>query len=200
MNSSPPPVIPFTLLLDELMPGMERSAQVQLWNRYTEQLHTVETAQAHVLADQHAATMARKSWAFGKHREEVTAFIAQTRASIASFRLDAPPSQPQAQALLQTPLPEPEVSLRSLLKELYSGARNWRGWCHKYNRDMGTSHNPDAVSNGDLSVSAQEARKAREIIPAISKARKDAGRAAGGKAGLKKPAAQRQRKPGFKDF
>ena len=188
--SPPSPGIPLTLLLDELMPGLDRAAQVRRYNQLTNQLFTVEAAEAEVFNSQHQVAMARMSWNHGIMREEVAASFAKTSAEIAARLKPAPVLQAAAQAA-------PEVSLRSLLDELYPGQRDWRNWCTKYNRDMETAHNAEALSRDDAWISADEATKARERIPAIAKARKDAGRSAGGKAGLKKPEAKRRQRPGM---
>ncbi len=176
--------IPLVFLLDDLMPGQDRPAQVRRWNQLTDQLFTPAAAEAHVFHGQHAVSMARMKWRHGLMREENAAFHAQVAASIATPHPFPPTTMPE---------PDAGVSLRSLLPELFSGKRDWARWLKNYNRTMDTAH---ADSHG--SISADEAQRARLVIPVAKQTARRVGAEAGGKAGLKSPAAREQQKPGMR--
>ena len=61
--------ISFTLLLDDLMPGLDLASQVRQWNKVTGELNTVASAEARILEDQTIVKVARMSWDNGLERE-----------------------------------------------------------------------------------------------------------------------------------
>jgi hypothetical protein len=163
--------IPFTDLLDDVMPGIERAAQVKRWKEVTGDLYTVGRAEAYVLHDQSLVKVARMSWDSGLEKEQ---------------RKIQKAVEPCASAA------RPDVPLRKLLPSLLSGDRQWSRWLKDYNEKMGTKH-----ATVDVSVSAEEADKARERIPAMNIQAKKTGQEAGGKAGLKKPEAKKKQRPKY---
>lgn len=86
--------IPFTRLLDDVMPGRKRAAQVKRWNEVTGELWTVEDAERHRFHDQIFVKLARMSWESGlakiendkRHRELMKAL----EAPIPAARPDVP--------------------------------------------------------------------------------------------------------------
>lgn len=199
----PPSGIAFTRLLDDVIPGEDRAAQVRRWNEVSGESWTAEEAEAHRFHDQTFARMARMRWEDGlrsiesakQHRETMREIeernreldeLAKKRLELELRRLDAALQKKGAVALSA-------VSLRVLLPTLFSGDRQWTKWLRSYNKKMGTSH-----ASVDVMVLAAEADKARQVIPAMKRQAKETGRVAGGRAGLKKPAAKAQRRPGKK--
>ena len=178
------PAIPLVLLLDDLMPGLDRPAQVRRWNQLTDQLFTLEAAEAHVFPSQHAVSMARMSWRHGEMRERHDALAAKPMAFLGTQPGPTPPSNLEIAA---------DVSLRILLPELFSGKRDWARWLKLYNRAMNTTH-----ADSHQTISPEEAQKARLIIPVAKQTAKQVGAAAGGRAGLKTPAARAQQRPGMR--
>jgi hypothetical protein len=84
-------------------------------------------------------------------------------------------------------------TLRSLLRELFSGKRDWSRWLKSYNEIMDTKH-PDyhgSVTRGEASLARKLVRKVLdERSRGVAKAR-----IAGGKAGMKHPKAKEKRSP-----
>jgi hypothetical protein len=85
------------------------------------------------------------------------------------------------------------VPLRNLLRELFSGNRDWSRWLKSYNQIMDTKH-PDY----DESVSKEEASLARKFVRKVLDERSRGvtkAQIAGGKAGLKNKKAKDERSP-----
>jgi len=170
--------IPFTLLLNDLMPGESLTAQVKKWNQVTGELHSEETAAAYMLPDQRFVSIDREKWENGQERPKRS-------------KRNAPVTQPQPEPMAASEINQSAtVSLRDLLPKLYSGTRRWSEWLKRYNQAMETNHQ----SSRD-EVSLEEANKARAAVPLLNKHAQRVGRKAGGAAGLKNQKAAAMRDP-----